>query len=230
MFFVYLCYTGGCGAPPFRRRQRWIRWFSAKRNHGSNQTATNGPGDLTGESSTARFSEPSSGQGIRTKRNRPGRDFVAASVQLAEKFSAVISRQTSYHRRGKWRSLLASRQERLRSSWATDSGNAECCPEVEDAPSIIWTTLAAMVERHCGQSTAAGNDLDREEWRWSCASGHRPLFLIDMRAGDIAPDAQRVENVFIRHRRPGEVVAENVRMREQELAPCRSIIEKHTLN
>jgi glutamyl-tRNA reductase len=60
---------------------------------------------------------------------------------------------------------------------------------------------------------------------------NRPLFLIDIAVPrDIAPAAQRVENVFLYDIDDLEkLVAENVRLREQEMAPCRDIIEKHTV-
>jgi glutamyl-tRNA reductase len=59
---------------------------------------------------------------------------------------------------------------------------------------------------------------------------NRPLFLIDIAVPrDIDPAAQGVENVFLYDIDDLEkLVAENVRLREQELAPCREIIEKHT--
>lgn len=59
---------------------------------------------------------------------------------------------------------------------------------------------------------------------------NRPLFLIDIAVPrDIDPAAQGVENVFLYDIDDLEkLVAENVRMREQEMAPCRDIIEKHT--
>jgi len=60
---------------------------------------------------------------------------------------------------------------------------------------------------------------------------NRPLFLIDIAVPrDIAPAAQRVENVFLYDIDDLEkLVAENVRLRELEVAPCRDIIEKHTV-
>jgi glutamyl-tRNA reductase len=60
---------------------------------------------------------------------------------------------------------------------------------------------------------------------------NRPLFLIDIAVPrDIAPAAQHVENVFLYDIDDLEkLVAENVRLREQEMAPCRDIIEKHTV-
>lgn len=59
---------------------------------------------------------------------------------------------------------------------------------------------------------------------------NRPLFLIDIAVPrDIDQAVQRVENVFLYDIDDLEkLVAENVRMREQELAPCREIVEKHT--
>jgi len=59
---------------------------------------------------------------------------------------------------------------------------------------------------------------------------NRPLFLIDIAVPrDIDPAVQRVENVFLYDIDDLEkLVAENVKLREQEMAPCRNIIEKHT--
>ncbi|MGA2555410.1 MAG: glutamyl-tRNA reductase [Verrucomicrobiota bacterium] len=59
---------------------------------------------------------------------------------------------------------------------------------------------------------------------------NRPLFLIDIAVPrDIAPEAQEVENVFLYDIDDLEkLVAENVKVREQEMGPCRSIIAKHT--
>lgn len=59
---------------------------------------------------------------------------------------------------------------------------------------------------------------------------NRPLFLIDIAVPrDIDRAAQDVENVFLYDIDDLEqLVAGNVRMREQEMAPCREIIEKHT--
>jgi glutamyl-tRNA reductase len=59
---------------------------------------------------------------------------------------------------------------------------------------------------------------------------NRPLFLIDIAVPrDIDQAVQKVENVFLYDIDDLEkLVAENVRMREQELAPCREIVEKHT--
>ena len=59
---------------------------------------------------------------------------------------------------------------------------------------------------------------------------NRRLFLIDIAVPrDIDPAVQQVENVFLYDIDDLEkLVAENVRVREQEMAPCRDIIEKHT--
>jgi len=59
---------------------------------------------------------------------------------------------------------------------------------------------------------------------------NRPLFLIDIAVPrDIDRAAQDVENVFLYDIDDLEqLVAGNVRMREQEMGPCRQIIEKHT--
>jgi glutamyl-tRNA reductase len=58
----------------------------------------------------------------------------------------------------------------------------------------------------------------------------RPLFLIDIAVPrDIDPAAHDVENVFLYDIDDLEqLVAENVKLRSQEMAPCRAIIEKHT--
>ena len=59
---------------------------------------------------------------------------------------------------------------------------------------------------------------------------NRRLFLIDIAVPrDIDPAVEGVENVFLYDIDDLEkLVAENVRLREQEMAPCRAIIEKHT--
>jgi glutamyl-tRNA reductase len=59
---------------------------------------------------------------------------------------------------------------------------------------------------------------------------NRPLFLVDIAVPrDIDPATQQVENVFLYDMDDLEkLVAANVRTREQELAPCREIIERHT--
>jgi glutamyl-tRNA reductase len=60
---------------------------------------------------------------------------------------------------------------------------------------------------------------------------NRPLFLIDIAVPrDVAADAQQVENVFLYNMDHLEqLVRENVRLREQEVARCRAIIEEHTV-
>jgi len=59
---------------------------------------------------------------------------------------------------------------------------------------------------------------------------NRPLVLIDIAVPrDIAANAQSLENVFLYNIDDLEaIVRENVRMREQELASCHQIIDKHT--
>ena len=59
---------------------------------------------------------------------------------------------------------------------------------------------------------------------------NRPLFIIDIAVPrDIDQAVQTVENVFLYDMDDLEkLVAENVRLREQELQPCRQIIAKHT--
>jgi len=59
---------------------------------------------------------------------------------------------------------------------------------------------------------------------------HRPLFLIDIAVPrDIDPDAQQIDNVYLYNIDDLEsIVRQNVRHREQELALCRAIIDKHT--
>jgi glutamyl-tRNA reductase len=62
------------------------------------------------------------------------------------------------------------------------------------------------------------------------ARRNRPLVLIDIAVPrDIAPDAQFVENVYLYNiDHLEEIVRENVRHREQELAQCREIINQRT--
>jgi glutamyl-tRNA reductase len=59
---------------------------------------------------------------------------------------------------------------------------------------------------------------------------NRPLFLIDIAVPrDIDPDAQRIDNVYLYNIDDLEaIVRQNVHHREQELALCRAIIQKHT--
>jgi glutamyl-tRNA reductase len=94
--------------------------------------------------------------------------------------------------------------------------------------------LAAMVAADIVVSSTGCPEtiLDREDVEAVMRQRpNRPLFLIDIAVPrDISPAAQRVENVFLYDMDDLEkLVAENVRMREQEMAPCRDIIEKHTV-
>ncbi len=59
---------------------------------------------------------------------------------------------------------------------------------------------------------------------------NRPLFLIDIAVPrDIDPDIARIDNVYLYNIDDLEaIVRRNVQDREQELALCRSIIDKHT--
>jgi len=59
---------------------------------------------------------------------------------------------------------------------------------------------------------------------------NRPLVLIDIAVPrDVEPDVQRVPNVYLYNIDDLEaIVRENVRLREQELAQCRAIIEQET--
>jgi glutamyl-tRNA reductase len=60
---------------------------------------------------------------------------------------------------------------------------------------------------------------------------NRPLFLIDIAVPrDIAAAVEQLENVYLYNMDHLEqLVRENVRLREQEVALCRDIIEKHTV-
>ena len=93
--------------------------------------------------------------------------------------------------------------------------------------------LAAMVAADIVVSSTGCPEtiLDREDVEAVMRQRpNRPLFLIDIAVPrDVDPAAQRVENVFLYDMDDLEkLVAANVRMREQELAPCRDIIEQHT--
>jgi glutamyl-tRNA reductase len=59
---------------------------------------------------------------------------------------------------------------------------------------------------------------------------NRPLFLIDIAVPrDIAVEVERLENVFLYNiDHLEQLMRENVRLREQELARCHEIIEEHT--
>lgn len=94
--------------------------------------------------------------------------------------------------------------------------------------------LAAMVDADIVVSSTGCPEtiLDREDVEVVMRQRpNRPLFLIDIAVPrDVAPEAQRVENVFLYDIDDLEkLVAENVRVREQEMAPCREIIEKHVV-
>jgi glutamyl-tRNA reductase len=58
------------------------------------------------------------------------------------------------------------------------------------------------------------------------ARGNRPLFLVDIAVPrDIAPDVEQLDNVYLYNVDHLEaIVRENVRLREQELARCQTII------
>jgi glutamyl-tRNA reductase len=60
---------------------------------------------------------------------------------------------------------------------------------------------------------------------------NRPLFLIDIAVPrDISAEVQQIENVYLYNiDHLEQLVRENVRMREQEVAGCREIIQKHTV-
>ena len=93
--------------------------------------------------------------------------------------------------------------------------------------------LAAMVEADIVVSSTGCPDtiLDREDVEAVMRQRpNRPLFLIDIAVPrDIDPAVQQLENVFLYDIDDLEkLVAGNVRMREQEMASCRDIIEKHT--
>jgi len=62
------------------------------------------------------------------------------------------------------------------------------------------------------------------------ARRNRPLFLIDIAVPrDIDPEVQHLDNVYLYNIDDLEtIVRQNVRHREQELALCRAIVEKHT--
>lgn len=93
--------------------------------------------------------------------------------------------------------------------------------------------LAAMVQADIVVSSTGCPEtiLDREDVEAVMRQRpNRRLFLIDIAVPrDIDPAVQRVENVFLYDIDDLEkMVAENVRLRAQELAPCREIIEEHT--
>jgi glutamyl-tRNA reductase len=93
--------------------------------------------------------------------------------------------------------------------------------------------LAAMVGADIVVSSTGcpATILDREDVEAVMRQrANRPLFLIDIAVPrDIDPEAQGVENVFLYDIDDLEqLVAGNVRLREQEMGPCREIIEKHT--
>ena len=93
--------------------------------------------------------------------------------------------------------------------------------------------LAAMAEADIVVSSTGCPEtiLDREDVEAVMRQRpNRPLFLIDIAVPrDIDAEAQEVENVFLYDMDDLEkLVAENVKVREQEMGPCRNIMAKHT--
>ncbi|HZL41913.1 MAG TPA: glutamyl-tRNA reductase [Verrucomicrobiae bacterium] len=93
--------------------------------------------------------------------------------------------------------------------------------------------LAAMVEADIVVSSTSCPDtiLDREDIASIMpARRNRPLVLIDIAVPrDIAADVQQINNVYLYDVDDLEVIVrENVRLREQELARCRDIVQART--
>jgi glutamyl-tRNA reductase len=93
--------------------------------------------------------------------------------------------------------------------------------------------LAAMCEADIVVSSTGCPEtiLDREDVEAVMRQRpNRPLFLIDIAVPrDIAAEVERIENVFLYNiDHLEQLVRENVRLREQELARCQDIIEEHT--
>ncbi len=93
--------------------------------------------------------------------------------------------------------------------------------------------LAAMGEADIVVSSTGCPEtiLDREDVEAVMRQrAHRPLFLIDIAVPrDIAVEVEQLENVFLYNiDHLEQLMRENVRLREQELARCHEIIEEHT--
>jgi glutamyl-tRNA reductase len=94
--------------------------------------------------------------------------------------------------------------------------------------------LAAMQEADIVVSSTGCPEtiLDREDVEAVMRQRpNRPLFLIDIAVPrDIAVDVERLENVFLYNiDHLEQLMRENVRVREQELARCQEIIAEHTV-
>jgi glutamyl-tRNA reductase len=94
--------------------------------------------------------------------------------------------------------------------------------------------LAAMCEADIVVSSTGCPEtiLDREDVEAVMRQRpHRPLFLIDIAVPrDIAVEVEQLENVFLYNiDHLEQLMRENVRVREQELARCHEIIEEHTV-
>ena len=95
----------------------------------------------------------------------------------------------------------------------------ECVAAMADADIVISSTGAP-------QTILRATDVEAV----MRARRNRPLFLIDIAVPrDIDPDVQSIENVYLYNiDHLEELMRENVRHREQELARCRAIIEEKT--
>jgi glutamyl-tRNA reductase len=95
----------------------------------------------------------------------------------------------------------------------------DCCSALAEADIVVSSTGAPQTILHRADIAAS-----------MTARRNRPLFLIDIAVPrDIDPDVQQLENVFLYNVDHLEtLVRENVLLREQELARCRSIIEQRS--
>jgi glutamyl-tRNA reductase len=94
--------------------------------------------------------------------------------------------------------------------------------------------LAAMQEADIVVSSTGCPEtiLDQEDVEFVMRQRpNRPLFLIDIAVPrDISAEVQQIENVYLYNiDHLEQLVRENLRLREQEVAGCRAIIEKHTV-
>ncbi len=95
----------------------------------------------------------------------------------------------------------------------------DCLPRMADVDIVVSST-------GCPQTILHRADVEK----LMQTRRNRPLFLIDIAVPrDIDPDVQRIDNVYLYNIDDLEaIVRQNVHHREQELALCRAIIDKHT--
>jgi glutamyl-tRNA reductase len=175
----------------------------------------------------------------RTGIGRGATSVGSVAVELAEKiFRHDLSKQTvmiigagkmgeacvrHLAKKGAQSILVSNRSFDRAQALATEfSGQAirfdDCLKAMADVDIVVSST-------GCPQTILHRGDVEK----LMAARRNRPLFLIDIAVPrDIDPDTQQIDNVYLYNIDDLEaIMRQNVQHREQELAQCRAIIEKH---